>query len=575
MASKSTTRSKSTRPAKCRCGERPDCGPSCTGLECLERPRFFSGQLLTESELNSLEQYVLAKNRLHNLHHHGWGVVCGLEVTCHECDGWVTVHPGYAIDSCGNDVVVCKPDDFNVMEEIRRCKEARKKDDCYCPPGRKDCDEDREEHWCLTLSYLEKEARPTTALNQEPQRCGCSCGTAGKTERVKAGVGKAPYACEPSRILECYRLELCESEEGACRGRLSSGEQAWLDKFKACYDNLVRSLRSFPRQEAMNLGSGLLVRAGVSSFTTESAERQPAEVYRDYRRVYDFLRELFRRNPGNLHCAWIDRLEELEDPVPGANDNPSSYGARIEKPASSLMSYLLLYLIDCFCHAMLPPCAPCCPGEDPLVLACMKIRNGKILEICNYSCRRYAGVFPPSLYGVYLGPFLPFLTRIMEIFCCGDFVERLLGQLRTQEWARKLGSFVTADRFANVRSVDFQARNLWAALNRKDPEAEKQVRLSRFVGRETEIVIREAREAGVEVTMREVKAVPLAARVRTLSAARPGERLVAFSQEGKIVGFAAEGSTEAALVEQADELATLRSEIESLKGRSGAGSNKK
>ena len=592
MASKSATHHQSAAPKKCRCGERPDCGPVCTGLECLERPRFFSGQLLTENELNSLESYVLAKNRLHNLHHHGWGVVCGLEVTCHSCDGWVTVHPGYAIDSCGNDVIVCKPDDFNVIEEIRRCKEARRRGDCYCPPGSADCDEDRDQHWCLTLSYMEQESRPTTALNQEPQRCGCGCGGgkhgaggcgcggsgsgggckcggAGQTERVKHGTGKAPYACEPSRILECYRLELCEAPEGYCRGRLTSGEQAWIDKFKACYQNLLRTLRGFPRQESVRLGGTLLQRAGLSSVVTSSdAARQPIDVHRDYSRVRDFLRELFRRNPGNLHCALIDRLDELDDPLPQANDTFDSYWNRLEQPATSLMGYLVLYVIDCFCHAVLPPCAPCCPGEDPLVLAFMTVRNGKIVEICNYSCRRYAGVFPPSLYGVYLGPFLPFLTRLMEVFCCGDFVRRLLGAFRNNGLAQGVGNFFAADGFANSRYLASEGRRLATAAMQPPPaEPEARVALARFVGEDAEKAVAEARKAGVEITPREVDRVPAAARLQALSAARPGERLTAFTHDAKVVGFAARGSAEEALVEQAAELSSLRREIDDLKTR--------
>ena len=77
--------------------QRPDCDhaarsaparrpvPVCGGLECLCRPRFFPGQLLTEDDLNRLEQYVIAKNKLHNRYFHGSGVVCGLEVVCDPC----------------------------------------------------------------------------------------------------------------------------------------------------------------------------------------------------------------------------------------------------------------------------------------------------------------------------------------------------------------------------------------------------------------------------------------------------------------------------------------------------------
>ena len=78
-----------TTPAVC---------PVCTGLECMCRPRYFSGQLLTEADLSAEQEYLIKKNRLHNLYLHGWGVVCGMEVICHpNCQGWVRITDGYAI----------------------------------------------------------------------------------------------------------------------------------------------------------------------------------------------------------------------------------------------------------------------------------------------------------------------------------------------------------------------------------------------------------------------------------------------------------------------------------------------
>jgi hypothetical protein len=69
-----TTTTSKTRADPC-CDPCPDCG----GLECYCRPRFFAGQLLTEKELNGLQDYVIAKNKLHNRHLVGAGIVCGLE----------------------------------------------------------------------------------------------------------------------------------------------------------------------------------------------------------------------------------------------------------------------------------------------------------------------------------------------------------------------------------------------------------------------------------------------------------------------------------------------------------------
>src|SRR5438445_9396255 len=103
------------------------CCPECVGLECLDRPRYFAGQLLTEADFNSEQEYILAKNRLHNRYLHGSGVVCGLEVVCNNCDSsTVTVQPGYAIDPCGNDVVVCSPAPLDVIAAIRDCCNSRK-----------------------------------------------------------------------------------------------------------------------------------------------------------------------------------------------------------------------------------------------------------------------------------------------------------------------------------------------------------------------------------------------------------------------------------------------------------------
>src|SRR5262245_42647038 len=93
--------------------------PTCGGLECLCRPRFFAGQLLTDEDLRSLDQYILAKNKLHNRYLHGWGVACGLKVVPHSCPGWITIKSGYALDPCGNDIVVCKDHSFDFCSAIR------------------------------------------------------------------------------------------------------------------------------------------------------------------------------------------------------------------------------------------------------------------------------------------------------------------------------------------------------------------------------------------------------------------------------------------------------------------------
>src|SRR5688572_25088288 len=87
------------------------------------RPRFFAGQLLTEEDLQKMIDYVVAKNRLHNQRLLGDGVVCGLEVSCHPCGGGtVVVKPGYALDCCGNDLLLSCPQPLDINAMVRDLK---------------------------------------------------------------------------------------------------------------------------------------------------------------------------------------------------------------------------------------------------------------------------------------------------------------------------------------------------------------------------------------------------------------------------------------------------------------------
>jgi hypothetical protein len=88
------------------------------------RPRFFAGQLLTEDDLEALNAYIVGKNRLHNARLWGEGVVCGLEVVCGPCSGaTIVVRPGYALDCCGNDLVLACDRELDIGPMIAALRE--------------------------------------------------------------------------------------------------------------------------------------------------------------------------------------------------------------------------------------------------------------------------------------------------------------------------------------------------------------------------------------------------------------------------------------------------------------------
>src|SRR4051794_36715613 len=117
----------SDHPGPCCCEE---CSGQCCELECLVQPRFYCGQLLTDQDLTALLDWMKAKSGLAR-YRHGWGVVCGLTVQC-EMDprGETTlkVTPGYAIDCCGHDIVVCR----DAMIDLASCCKPRP-DPCLDP----------------------------------------------------------------------------------------------------------------------------------------------------------------------------------------------------------------------------------------------------------------------------------------------------------------------------------------------------------------------------------------------------------------------------------------------------------
>jgi len=91
------------------------CGSGC-GLIATERNRYYTGKYMAARDFQDEQSYHRSKAMLHNRALHGWGIVCGLEVEHHpdhrnhldtECArGWVVVHPGFALDCCGRELVV-------------------------------------------------------------------------------------------------------------------------------------------------------------------------------------------------------------------------------------------------------------------------------------------------------------------------------------------------------------------------------------------------------------------------------------------------------------------------------------
>ena len=200
----------------CHCGCAP-CDGTCCRLDCLVQPRFFCGQLLTDADLSALLKWSRDRFGL-SRYRHGWGVVCGLDVRGkYGSPTTVIVTPGYAVDCCGNDVIVCEDAPLDLK---RYCRD--EEDPCADLRPRLGNEDETQEFGDrlrpvdVYLQYNEESADPTTAMGR--------------------GSCKQASECEYSRTKESFKLVAKVGVAGTdpVRGRATK----WHEEYEKCLDVL-------------------------------------------------------------------------------------------------------------------------------------------------------------------------------------------------------------------------------------------------------------------------------------------------------------------------------------------------
>ncbi|MFC6705779.1 hypothetical protein [Flexivirga alba] len=423
------TSSTASSPPTSGCG----CGgcPTCHSLQCLCRPRFFAGQLVTDADFRRLDEYLVGKTRLHNRYLHGTGVVCGLEVVCNPCDDTVTVRPGYALGPCGEDIVVCADTRVPVADLIRALRQQRSRD---CAPFRDqpaDC-EATTQRWILNICYDEQPARPVTTLTPRTGACsggssggcsggcgcsgstggssgcgcgsatpsapGCGCGSApggnrscGCNSASSATSARTPVGCEPTVICEGFRFTLTKepAPTPGTRGDTTvTGPLA--TRVKACLAALTDAISQVPQNPT------------------------PADLVQYCCRLKADLRASIET--ANVHdCTLGRRLADISCPDPVDQQAAPKAAAAI----TELLRIAIDLYRECVCSALLPPCPDdCCDACVPLAMLTVRSADLQVLDVCNWTSRKFAVTLP--MLGYWLGwlPFNATIRQAVSKLCC-------------------------------------------------------------------------------------------------------------------------------------------------------------
>jgi hypothetical protein len=307
-------------------------------------------------------------------------VVCGFEVVCDPCStGRIYVRPGYALDCCGNDLILTCRTGLDVNAMIRDLlRDERGGLDCGDP-----CTQDARakatakgtvpvREYCLTIQYCEQRTDPVS-----PYATDAPC---------------SPQACEPSRIHEGLRFALRCPEP--------AGPPA--DFFAAvahCVSDVIKLEKIGTDADALRDGGfERRIEAGVAALR-----------HRSFEELQRLLLDLIDRSPHPTACTLRERVLSVSPPPP-VRDNVETVGTGVE----TLIEIFLELLRECFCMAVLPPCATCDNLE--VELACIRVCGCDVVEICNLS-RQF--VLSPAALRYWLG--FGRLEQELRRFCCpGD-----------------------------------------------------------------------------------------------------------------------------------------------------------
>ena len=326
---------------------------SCCRLVRFERPNYFAGHLLTDADLLREQQYFREKSKLYHRSFHGSGVVCGLRLTCDpDRTGTILVGPGYAIDNCGNDLVLPERQSLDVLSLLTQ-KGLILTEPAPDPSKPKNAESEGNFRQCfyITICYQEEQvdfAAPLVATRQTTSS-----------------------ECEPTRILETISFDVVDTLPGVQTER------------EALKCRLERCFRLFSE------GAFAQALRTLSEIITPPDESQNyLEHHTEYHARFIELRGLLllylHKHPDKYNCTIEEEIRKVRFPEihQHSHEAQEKYLEELRDSFSCLLSLAWQHAVSCALGEFVPACTQICEASC-ISLGAVVVENGRIVRVCN------------------------------------------------------------------------------------------------------------------------------------------------------------------------------------------------
>lgn len=380
MNSVNSTYSQATAPTQS--SSLPSPWNSQCGLMTFDRPNYFCGHLLTDTDLTLEQRYFREKTRLYHRALDGHGIVCGLRLTCDQnCSGNVLVGRGYAIDKCGNDLILAEQTSFDVVSRLveqglipqepiaNPCQPESAEPECHF-----------QQCFYVTIRYQEEKSDYTT-----PLVTGCQ---------------PMLSQCEPTRISETVEIDVVdtlpsdESRESSLRRRLES-----------CFKIFSEGPFAQALQKHHKLLSEIIEPPGPAG-SQKASEHRHSEYYQLFFELRGLLLLYFNQHPDRYNCTIGDRVRKIRFPEVHKKSEKAqeTFFEELRDSFSSLVAVAWEHAISGAFGELVPSCHEACEAGS-ICLGTVVVENGRLIKVCNcprsYVCS-FAN-FPESLLATVLG----------------------------------------------------------------------------------------------------------------------------------------------------------------------------